>query len=416
MQKELYKKGHRLASQFLDPETRHNLVIDLTHRLIEPNPVALQVVEYLLAEGKGRLKDSRLHTTLAKGALRLDNPVIVAAGLDKNGKIAHTLYKAGAGAVEVGSVLYLPQPGNPKPRLHEPPSANGFSSLINSMGFNSDGVLRLSPDQKPTIKENLARYDGSGIIVGINIGLNKRVLQDKIRFPAGIYPDLYAYTAGLLYQEASYFVINVSSPNTPGLRDLQEEHFLTDAIDRIYGVMDKKGGRKPIYIKLSPDLEVRGIEKVINVVESKKISGVICSNTTINQEIKAGFGPRWAKTPGGVSGSHPAYRRLVLKQTALVYEMTQGDIDIIVAGGIHDLQSLIESALAGGNAFEALTALTRSVPGPFLLSDINVKLLDWMSSQGLKNLSQIRGLEAKRFSRGRDDIWKTIYTAPGATS
>lgn len=385
MYKEAYWIGHYAASHLpviQDPETRHNLALTVAHNLIEPNPAALKILEDYFTEGRGRPKDKRLKTPLANGALVLDTPFMVAPGLDKDGQMVLALHTLGASAIEIGSVLLRAQPGNPRPRLHEPTP----ETLINAMGFNSAGLI--------AVKKNLQRYKNLGIPIGTNIGLNKIVLQDKESFPEAIYPDLLAWVAEILYDESSYLVINVSSPNTPGLRDLQEENFLSRAVERVYAVMDKKGEHKPLYIKLSPDLDCTGTEKVVGVILKYKLAGAICSNTTVNREVKAGLGSRWIDVKGGVSGAHPGYRKLVLDQISMVYRLTNGSIDIIACGGIDSLPAVLRAAGAGANAFQILTPATRCRPGPFVYSELASDTLAWTEKEG-KTLTEIRGIDAK---------------------
>lgn len=385
MYKEVYWAGHYAASHLPilnDPETRHGLTLRFAHGLIEPSSSALKILEHCFTEGRGRPKDERLKTSLANGKLFLDTPFIVASGLDKHGEMVLALHALGASAIEIGSVLLRPQPGNPRPRLYEPTP----ETLINAMGFNSVGAT--------AVKENLQRYKNLGILIGINIGLNKIVLQNKERFPEAIYPDLFAWVADILYDESSYLVINVSSPNTPGLRDLHEENFLSKAVERIYAVMDKKGGHKPLYIKFPPDLDCRGTEKAVGVILKYKLAGAICSNTTVNHGVKANLGSEWIDVKGGVSGAHPMFQELVLRQIAQVYRLTEGSIDIIACGGIDSLPAVLKAARAGANAFQILTPATRRKPGPFVYSNLAYDTLSWMEREG-KTLAEIRGTNAK---------------------
>lgn len=390
MFKEAYRFGHLAASHLPylnDPERRHDIVVDLVHNLLEPNPRALAILEGYFTEGEGRVQDGRLRTSLASGQLLVENPFMVAAGLDKDGKMVLALYTLGASLIEVGSVLFRPQKGNSRPRLHEPTP----KTLINAMGFNSEGVF--------AVREYLKRYKDSDIPIGINIGLNKIALQDQERFPEKLYPYLFAWVAELLCDQASYFVINVSSPNTPGLRGLlQEEGFLNDVIWAMQEVMRKKGVCKPLYIKLSPDLDPQGTEKVGGVILRHKLAGAICSNTTVNSEIKADLGQQWVDVKGGVSGANPMYRSLVLRQIAQVYRLTQGSVDIIACGGLDGFEPVVNAAYAGANAFQLLTPLTRRKPGPFVFHNLIRDSISWMDRVGIKNFNAIRGLHADKFT------------------
>lgn len=388
MFKEVYRGGYWGVShlpKLNDPETRHNIIRDIGRGFIEKHPLALRALEAYFSEGRGRLIDQRLNASFANGKLTLENPFFVAAGIDKDGEIAQVLYRLGPGAVEIGSVLFRPQAGNPCPRLYD----SSPETLINAMGFNSKGVF--------AVKDCLKRYKECGIPIGVNIGLNKIVLQDKERFAGKLYPLLFAWVAELLFDKASYFVINVSSPNTPGLRDLQEEGFLTDAIQTIYEVMERKGKYKPLYIKLSPDLDPYATEEVAMVILQHKLAGAICSNTTINREVKADLGPQWVDVKGGVSGAHPTYQRLVLRQIAQLYQLTQGSIDIIACGGLDGIEPVVNAAYAGANGFQLLTPLTRRKPGPFAFHDLVRDSIAWMDKAGVNSFTAIRGVYAHKF-------------------
>lgn len=383
MLKEAYQLAHRSSHSlpFLnDSENRHDIARKTIGNIIEPHPKALDVLRKIAREFQEPITDTRLHTPLANSQLQLENPFMVAPGLDKDGKIVRSLSALGASAVEIGAVLLRPQNGNPRPRLYEPTP----KTLINAMGFNSEGVI--------SVKRNLERYKNDPILIGVNLGLNKIVLQNKERFPQKLYPLLLAWTVEISYDHADYFVINVSSPNTPGLRDLQEEGFLTDAVGAIHEAMRKRGKTKPLYIKLAPDLDPRGTEKVVRVIEDQNLSGAICSNTTINKKIKASLGEKWVNVPGGVSGSHPDYQDLVLRQIALIYKLTNGQKDILACGGLDSLGAVLSASRAGANAFQLLTPLTREYPGPFTINLLKRQTVGWMDKLGVKHLDQIRGI------------------------
>lgn len=391
MSKEVYGLGYKLAARTVlpDPETRHNFSVEALH-LIEENPFLLKALEFYFSEGKGKFEDARLKTELAGGRLVLPNPVMVGAGVDKNGRIVRALATVGAGAVEAGTFLYLDYAGNShskeNPRLHVPRAG----VLINRFGFNNDGIInRRAPDQNA--KKYLSRYENDGIILGINVGISNEIMQN---YPKTLWPKIFAWTTACLYNEGDYFVINVSSPNTEGLRKLQDKEYLIDIIQAIWEVMDAKGGRKPLYVKLSPDLTLHALDDVILIVLENKLAGIAFANTTTDSRIKASLGVQWAEIPGGVSGDHPHYRKLCRQQLRHIFRKTNGSIDTIGVGAINSFETGLERIMDGANAIQVVTCLTQAEPGPFFMNSFNRKLVWWMEKHGVKSINEIRGTNA----------------------
>lgn len=390
MFREAYRWGHWAASHsvFKDPETRHNLSVEALHR-IEENPLLLKALEFYFSEGRGRFEDKRLRTELAGGKIVLPNPVMIGAGVDKNGRMVRALATVGAGAVEGGTFLYLDYAGNSyskeNPRLHVPRPG----VLINRFGFNSDGVINRRAPEK-NVKAHLSRYEKDSIVLGINVGISNEIMQ---KYPKSLWPKIFAWTAACLYKEGDYFVINVSSPNTEGLRKLQDKKYLVDIIQEIFEVMDKKGGRKPLYVKLSPDLARRAVDDVVKIVLENRLAGTISANTTIDTRIKASLGKQWAEIPGGVSGDNPHYKKLARMQLRHIYQETGGSIDTIGVGAINSFEDGLGRIIAGASAIQVVTCLTQGSPGPFFPNEFNRKLAHWMEQQGIDNISQIRGFK-----------------------
>lgn len=388
MFKETYRLGHWTASHsFLkDPEARHNLSVEVLHR-IEENPLLLKALEFYFSKGRGRLKDKRLITELAGGRIILPNPVMVGAGVDKNGRMVRVLATIGAGAVEGGTFLYLNYEGNSyskeNPRLHVPRPG----VLINRFGFNNDGIINRRAPEK-NVKAHLYRYEKDNIVLGVNVGISKEIMQ---KYPKTLWPKIFAWTTACLYKEGDYFVINVSSPNTEGLRKLQDKEYLIDIIQEILEVMDKKDGRKPLYVKLSPDLTRHAVDEVVKIVLENKLAGTISANTTIDTRIKANLGEQWAEIPGGVSGDNPHYRKLARIQLKHVYRETKGSIDTIGVGAINSFKDGLERIMDGASAIQVVTCLTQGAPGPFFPNEFNRKLAHWMGQHGVNSISQIRG-------------------------
>ena len=246
--------------------------------------------------------------------LRFDNPVGLAAGLDKNGAHVDALASLGFGFIEVGTTTPRPQAGNPKPRMFRLPE---HQAVINRLGFNNGGVDALVRNVER------ARYTG---VLGINIGRNKDTPNERAT-------DDYLHCLERVYARASYVTVNISSPNTQGLRDLQEEETLRRFIGTLREAQERLGathGRKPMLLKIAPDLAEPELDAIAGVLVSARIDGVICTNTTIDRAAVAGH--RHAGEAGGLSGAP-----LFAKSTAVLRGMRErlGDaVPLVGVGGI----------------------------------------------------------------------------------
>ncbi|HEV2579638.1 MAG TPA: quinone-dependent dihydroorotate dehydrogenase, partial [Ktedonobacteraceae bacterium] len=313
----------------LDSENWHVRAREALH-LAEATPFTLKLLE-LFADQHRRFSDERLHVVL--GGVAFDNPVMVGAGWDKAGRAVKALYTLGFAGVEVGSVLAYAQDGNPRPRQFMP----GPGVALNRLGFNTPGM--------EVVAHNLERYQGSGIPIGISLGKNRDVDAEDA-------PEAHAAVARKLYDDAAYFAINVSSPNTPGLRELQDKASLTQIVQAVNQAMDEKGARKPLFVKIAPELTDEAVDDVIQVVVDNKLTGIIATNSTINQEIKAKYGEKWRNEAGGVSGDDVDYRRMATAQVAYIWRETRGSIDIIGVGGVKDAQTALEKIKAGAKVVQ----------------------------------------------------------------
>lgn len=318
-----------------------------------------------------RISDARLQVNL--DGVSFDNPVLVGPGWDKIGKLVNIMYQLGFAGIEVGSVLKDPQPGNPKPRFFAKDGAT-----LNKFGFNSPGA--------DEVAKNLNKYAGSNIPVGISIGKNKEIPDAKA-------PEAHAAVVRKLYPYASYFVINVSSPNTPGLRRLQNKKPLKEIISAVLKAMESMGGRKSLYVKIAPDLENKDLAEIIEVVINQKISGIIASNTTIRSDLKSWYG--WREEAGGLAGDDSDFRRMVTEQVAFIRKHAGKKLAIIAAGGVKDARTALEKIIAGANAIQVVSALITD--GPMVAQKINHGLLSWMDENGVKNISEIVGIETKKY-------------------
>jgi dihydroorotate dehydrogenase len=265
--------------------------------------------------------------------VRLRNPVGLAAGFDKDGRLVPVLSALGFGFIEIGSVTLEPQSGNPKPRLFRVPDSR---ALINRMGFNSEGAR--------AVARRLASRERCSVPLGINLGLNKGV--DPAQAPAA-----YARTFRILAAHGDYFVVNVSSPNTPGLRDLQKVEQLSAILD---AVQDANELKKPVLLKLSPDLATEDFEAAIAVAE-KFARGLVVANTTVSRE---GVDARWSSEAGGLSGAPLKTRatELVRRARALT------KLPIVGVGGVETAEDVRERLAAGADLVQLYTGLVYDGP------------------------------------------------------
>jgi len=367
----MYKKIVSPLLGKLDSERWHGRAREALH-FAEATPFTLKLLELLFADRHRRFTDERLHVVL--GGIELDNPVIVGAGWDKAGRAVKALYTLGFAGVEVGSVLAYPQDGNPKPRQF----MIGPGVALNRLGFNSSGM--------EVVARNLARYKGSGIPIGISLGKNKAVEAKDA-------PEAHAVVARMLYADAAYFAINVSSPNTPGLRELQDKRPLTDIVQAVNAAMDDMGGRKPLFVKIAPELTDEAVDDVIQVVLDNNLTGIIATNTTINQDIKAKYGEKWNNEAGGVSGDDADFRKMATAKVAYIYRETRGSIDIIGVGGVKDAQTALEKIKAGAKVVQVVTAMRGE--GTTLPGRINRGIVDYMEKEGIKHMDELVGMDVK---------------------
>ena len=366
----MYKEIIDPALMKLDSETWHTRAREALH-VAEATTFTLKLLEQF-ADHRQRFTDARLRVVL--GTVEFDNPVLVGAGWDKAGRAVKALYTLGFSGVEVGTVVAYPQEGNPKPRQFM--LAPGVT--LNRLGFNSPGM--------ETVAHNLARYKGSGVPIGISLGQNKEVAVEDA-------PQAHATVAEKLYDYAAYFAINVSSPNTPGLRALQDKKPLADIVQAVNETMDRMGGRKPLFVKIAPELSHGAVNDVIDVVLDNRLTGIIATNTTINQDIKAKYGERWRNEAGGLSGDDPEYRKMATEKVAHIYRETQGRIDIIGVGGVKDGQTALEKIKAGAKVVQVVTGIRGE--GTALPGRINRGLVDYIEKEGIKNINELVGQDVK---------------------
>jgi len=296
--------------------------------------------------------------------LKFKNPVGLAAGFDKNAEMMGEMANLGFGFVEIGTVTPLPQPGNPKPRMFRLPEDAG---LINRMGFNNLGV--------DVVAERLRRYrkyaprtphpapQSPQLIIGGNIGKNKNTPNEDA-------VNDYVKCFDRLFDVVDYFVVNVSSPNTPGLRELQEKEPLKKLLQTLQQRNKKNDISRPILLKIAPDLTNEQLDDIIEIVKESGIAGVIATNTTISREGLNHPGKNKNET-GGLSG-----KPLTKRSTEVIRYLSEKSgkaFPIIGVGGIHSAKDALEKLEAGASLIQLYTGFIYEGPG--LIKKINQSLL-----------------------------------------
>jgi len=274
--------------------------------------------------------------------LKFKNPVGLAAGFDKNGEYIQELANFGFGFIEVGTVTPLPQPGNDKPRMFRLPKDE---ALVNRMGFNNKGV--------DVLARKLENINREGLIIGGNIGKNKNTPnEDAVKD--------YVKCFDRLFDVVDYFVVNVSSPNTPGLRELQEKEPLKHILNTLQNKNLKHGISRPILLKIAPDLTNEQLDDIVEIVQETKIAGVIATNTTISRDNLTS--DESLKTEmGGLSG-----KPLTSRSTEVIKYLSQKSnqsFPIIGVGGIHSAKDAQEKLDAGAALVQLYTGFVYEGPG-----------------------------------------------------
>ncbi|HEY2582361.1 MAG TPA: quinone-dependent dihydroorotate dehydrogenase [Mucilaginibacter sp.] len=331
-----------------DPEKVHHFVTGFLKRLNRlPGGAALS--RYLWD-----FKDIWLEKEVF--GLKFQNPVGLAAGFDKNGELMGEMANMGFGFVEVGTITPLPQPGNIRPRMFRLPEDEG---LINRMGFNNLGVDVVA-ERIEAFRRNAKEKK---IIIGGNIGKNKNtVIENAARD--------YVKCFDRLFDVVDYFVINVSSPNTPGLRALQDKEPLTQLLDTLQQRNLKDRISRPILLKIAPDLINEQLDDIVEIVLKTGIAGIIATNTTISREGLVSNDFLKFET-GGLSGK-PLTKRST-EVISYLYKKSKGKFPIIGVGGIHSPEDAIEKMNAGAALVQLYTGFIYEGPG--LIKKINKKVL-----------------------------------------
>lgn len=365
----LYKSLIRPYFFRKDPELSHEAVLHL---------LAANEWLYATLEDFYRVEDPRLAVKI--GPLNFANPVGLAGGFDKNVTAPKMISAFGFGFMEVGAITAQAQPGNPKPRLYRLPEDD---ALINRLGFNNEGAEALA------IKLDRLRARGGRpkIPLGMNIGRTKIVAtKDAVADFLSCFEKLFPH--------GDFFTLNVSSPNTPNLRDLQEKSLLRELLSAVQQKNLQLAARariepKAVLVKIAPDMEFSQVDEIIEVVDEVKLTGIVATNATAfhRDGLKSPNGPE----PGGLSGR--PITALVTKFISHIYRNTRGRLPIIGVGGIFDAYDAYEKIKAGADAVQIYTGWI--FEGPGAVKRINKGLLRLLERDGLKHVSEAVGRDVR---------------------
>lgn len=313
---------------------------------------------------------------LSRFGLSFKNPLGMAAGFDKDGRVAGQLAALGFGFVEIGTLTYRPQKGNPAPRLFR---LAADRALINRLGFNNEGTARAV--------ERL-RADPPGCVLGVNIGKNKDVPNERA-------VENYLESFDLAHGVADYIAVNVSSPNTPGLRQLQQSAELERLLVALQTRNRELAGEKapkPLLIKIAPDLVDEEIEAITDICRRLEIAGIIATNTTIGREnLSAGRDLLERIGPGGLSGRPLA--ALSDEVIRKIHRYSRGKLPVIGVGGIFTARDAFAKIAAGACLLQAYTGFVYR--GPAFAREINAGLAAILKEKGFENLDQAVGCGEK---------------------
>jgi dihydroorotate dehydrogenase len=355
--------------------------------MIDPFGLALPFLRRLDAEDAHRATIAALKILPTRGAtaddprlavrafgLAFPNPVGLAAGFDKNAEAPDALLGFGFGFVEVGTLTPRPQPGNPHPRAFRLVEDRG---IVNRYGFNNDGHAAAMA---------LLRRRARRGIVGVNVGANKDSTDRVADYVAGV---------RTFAEVASYFTVNVSSPNTPGLRDLQEPAALSDLLGRVIEARDAAPVARPVLLKIAPDLSLAQLDGIVRVARHRRIDGMIVSNTTISRPDT--LRSPLARESGGLSGA-PLFT-LSTRMLAQAYLRVEGQFPLVGVGGIDSAARALAKIEAGATLVQLYSALVYE--GPRLVCRIKRGLLDALDKEDAP-LSALVGRKAALFAKETD--------------
>ena len=337
----------------LDPEVAHDLAI---------KSLKLNVIPKSFFQVSG---EEILEIKLFKKKLK--NPIGLAAGFDKSAEVYNSLFKLGFGFVEVGTITPRRQSGNPKPRIFR---LEKDKAMINRLGFNNDGMEVISDRLEKRPPEDF---------LGINIGPNKDT-NDKILD--------FIKCFNRLNKLANYITVNISSPNTEGLRDFHEEKLLSNLLSKLTEIKKNKKIQCPIVLKISPDIEEKKISNINELILKFKIDGIILSNTT-NQH-RENLSDIKKNEAGGLSGA--PLQTISLKLIKNFYKSNKGRVPIIGVGGVDSGQNAFEKITAGSTAIQLYTGMIYNGPG--VVKRIKKELIEILKKEKIKNVQEAIGINS----------------------
>jgi dihydroorotate dehydrogenase len=345
----------------LPPETAHELAL---HSLSLLPP---------------KLITKRFENPVTRFGLSFSNPIGLAAGFDKNGIALQSLAALGFGFIEAGTVTYHPQPGNPRPRLFR---LSEDQALINRAGFNNEGAA--------AFVKRVERHRPD-CVLGVSIGKSKITPLEEAN-------DDYLKSFELVYDIADYVAVNVSSPNTPQLRELQQSKQLISLLSALQSrgreLQKRYQKHVPLLVKLSPDLGQHELEMIVDVIESLKIDGIIATNTTVSRDnLRTGAKRVAAFGEGGLSGR--PLKNVSTKMIAQLYELTRGRIPLVGVGGIFTAEDAWEKISAGASLVQLYTGFIYQ--GPNIAREINEGLSRILEREGFANVDEAVGCRATKF-------------------
>ncbi len=341
----MYKLLVRPFLFLFDPEKIHHFTFNSIRNIFKIPGIKS------IAKSIHTLDDPKLEKELF--GLKFKNPVGLAAGFDKDAKLFNELSAFGFGFIEIGTLTPLAQDGNPKKRMFRLPEDSG---LINRMGFNNGGVKEAAE----RLKKN-----NSGVIIGGNIGKNKLTPNENA-------VDDYVICFNELHAHVDYFVVNVSSPNTPNLRALQDKKPLTEILNKLMELNKEKPTQKPILLKIAPDLTDSQLDDIIDIVADTKIDGIISSNTTIARDNLNTNNARLEEIGNGGLSGKPLTKRST-EVIRYLSEKSNKAFPIIGVGGIHSAEDALEKIEAGADLVQIYTGFIYE--GPSLIKRINKEIL-----------------------------------------
>ncbi len=348
-----------LFKTFKDPETAHNMALSFL-RFAGTRPIKPLVKLFTKVESESLRQ--RLWN------LNFKNPVGLAGGFDKHGTAIAGLSALGFGFLEIGTVTKHGQPGNPRPRIFR---LEQDLALINRMGFNNFGADSLA--------QNLAGQKPANIPIGISLGKSKIT-------ELGRAAEDYLYSFQKLYNYGDYFVVNVSSPNTPNLRRLQDKNFLEEIISGLKNFAKTQKLNKPILIKITSDLSLDAVDEVLEVCKNYLVDGIIATNTSLGREglkVKT-------NEAGGLSGL--PIKNKAAQLIKYIYKHAK-DLPVIGVGGIFTAEDAYEKIKAGATLVQIYTGFVYQ--GPLVVKKINLGLVKLFKRDGLKNINEAVGVECR---------------------